>query len=203
MGSAGRAVWRGTAARKVVALTFDDGPQPGITEALVDLLAREKAPSTFFVLGRHAAAYPDLVKRMADCGMQVENHTYTHPNLTLLPPPRVERELLRTMAAVRAATGKATRYFRPPGGNIDEAVSRTAARLGMAPCMYTVGGDRLEKTSADDLVRYVLAKARPGSIILLHNGRLTTIQALPRIIEGLRRRGYGFVTVNGLVSGRG
>lgn len=197
------AVWRGAAHRRVVALTFDDGPRPGVTEPLLAVLEREGVPATFFVIGRHAASFPELTRRLASNGNQVENHSYSHPNLTTLPEAEVERELVRTSAAIEAATGRPARYFRPPGGNVNPAVSRIAARWGMTPAMWTVGADTYEQTTPNLLAEYVVRRAEPGSIILLHNGRMLTVQALPKILDGLRRRGFGFVTLDQLAPSNG
>ncbi|HSV73025.1 MAG TPA: polysaccharide deacetylase family protein [Chthonomonadales bacterium] len=194
------AVWRGPAHRRVVALTFDDGPRPGVTEALLAVLERERVPATFFVIGRHVAAHPDLTRRLGANGNQVENHSYTHRNLTAIPEAEAERELVRTSAAVEMATGRPARFFRPPGGNTSPAVSRIAARWGLTPAMWTVGADTYEQTTPDMLTEFVIGTVEAGSIVLLHNGRMLTVQALPRIIDGLRRRGFGFVTLDQLVA---
>ncbi len=194
--------WRGAANDNVVALTFDDGPKPGITEQLLAVLAREQVPGTFFVIGRHATEFPALTRKLAEAGMQIEDHTYTHSNLALLPSGSVERELLRTAASVEAATGKWPHYFRPPGGNLGPDTTKIAARWGLTACMWTVDGEALENGSPDRLIEYVLQHACPGAIILLHNGRMTTVEALPTIIDGLRKRGYSFVTVDQLAARR-
>jgi peptidoglycan/xylan/chitin deacetylase (PgdA/CDA1 family)/tetratricopeptide (TPR) repeat protein len=197
-GSAGPALWRGAPEDRVVALTFDDGPKPGVTEPLVNVLVKEGVPATFFVIGRHVTAYPDLARKIAEAGMEIEDHSYTHPNLSVLPPDAVERELVKTVVSVRAATGKDVRFFRPPGGNISPEVERAAAKWGLTLCMWTVDGEIMENGSPDRLIEYVVQKTPPGGIVLLHNGRMTTVEALPRIIEGLRRRGYSFVTIEQL-----
>jgi len=191
-------LYRGTPTENTIALTFDDGPKPGVTELLVNVLKQENVAGTFFVIGRHAAANPNLVKLIADGGFEIENHTYTHSNLTLLSSTSVERELLKTIAAVQAATGKRMKYFRPPGGNLSPEVTKIAALWGLTPCMWTVTADALEYGNGAQLVEFVLKHAQPGGIIILHNGRMTTVEALPRIIAGLRQRGYRFVTVEQL-----
>jgi len=195
-GLADLAVWRGSSERPWVALTFDDGPKPGITEQLLAVLTKERVPATFFVIGRDVTAHPDLAKKIVESGMQIENHSYTHPNLTLLSLPSIEAELLRTLASVRSATGKRVRYFRPPGGNVNEEVSRVAARLGLTPCMWTLNGEALENGSPERLIEYIVSRTTAGAIVLLHNGRMTTVEALPRIIEGLRKRGFEFATLD-------
>jgi peptidoglycan-N-acetylglucosamine deacetylase len=193
------AVWRGDPSQPVIALTFDDGPKPGITERLVDILSREGVPSTFFVIGRHVTAYPDLVRKISAAGIQIENHTYTHPNLTMLSSLSVEAELLKTVASVHSITGRTMRYFRPPGGNVNNDVYRAASKWGLTACMWTLDADALENGSPDKLVDFVVNKATPGAIVLLHNGRQTTLDALPRIIAGLRQRGFRFDTIDGLL----
>jgi peptidoglycan/xylan/chitin deacetylase (PgdA/CDA1 family) len=190
--------YRGAPTENVIALTFDDGPKPGVTELLVNVLRQEAIPATFFMIGRHVAEYPGLAKLVADAGFEIENHTYTHANLTLLSRQSVERELLKTIAAVQSATGRRMHYFRPPGGNLNSEVTKVAAEWGLTPCMWTVTADSLEYGNGDQLVDYVLKYARPGGIIILHNGRMTTVEALPRIIAGLRQRGYTFATVDQL-----
>lgn len=191
-------LYRGAPNENAIALTFDDGPKPGVTELLVNVLKQENIPATFFVIGRHAAAHPELVKLIADAGFEIENHTYTHANLTLLSRASIERELLKTIAAVQAATGKRMKYFRPPGGNLSPEVTQTAARWGLTPCMWTVTADSLEYGNGNQLVEFVLKHAQPGGIIILHNGRMTTVEALPRIVAGLRQRGFTFATVDQL-----
>jgi len=190
--------WRGEKGQKTVALTFDDGPKPGITEQLLAILEQERVPGTFFVIGRHVMAYPKLTDEIRKAGMEIECHTYTHPNLTRLPDIQVERELMETVAAVKLTTGENIRYFRPPGGDIDSNVRRIAADWGLTPCMWTVDGWDMEKTTATDLANWVISRVVPGTILLLHNGLQTTVDALPDIIRALKEKGYTFVTVKRL-----
>jgi len=195
-------IWRGDPEEKMVALTFDDGPKPGLTEILIGTLQQLRVPATFFVIGRHVTANPGTLKKVAEAGFQIENHSYTHPNLATLSTTAVERELLKTIDAVQTVSGKRMRYFRPPGGNINNDVIAIAAKWGLTPCMWTVDGESLENGSPDRLIDYVVNKASPGAIILLHNGRMTTIDGLPKIVEGLRRRGFGFLTIDQLMERR-
>ncbi len=192
-------IWRVKTESAVVAITFDDGPMPGITDKLLESLQSQGARATFFVIGRHAAARPELVRRLQEAGMQVENHSYSHPNVSRLARLDVEREMLRTNAAIRAATGGRPRYFRPPGGNLSPEVTAVAEAWGMVPCMWTVNGEKLERTDPAGLVRHIVDSSKPGSIILLHNGRQSTVDALPAILKGLRSRGFSMVTVDELV----
>ncbi len=192
-------VSRASAGHPAVALTFDDGPKPGATETLLEILRQEQAPATFFLIGRHTTAYPELAQKIAAAGMQIENHTYTHPNLTRLDPREMERELLRTVVSIRIAADRRTRFFRPPGDNWSRETARLAAQWGLTPCLWTINGYPYEQGSPETLVRYILERTTPGSIILLHHGRPTTLQALPQIIRGLRQRGLDMVTLDQLL----
>ena len=195
-GGAGEAIWGGLSTEKVVALTFDDGPKPGVTEPLLDVLRQERVPATFFVIGRHVMEYPELTKQIVEAGMEIANHSYTHRNLTRLSQTEVAREVMQTQAAVQSVTGRAPRFLRPPGGNWNPRVARTARSWGLTPCMWTVDVYGSEVIGAQQVADAVLAQVRPGSIILMHNGKVSTLQALPTIIRALRSRGYAFATVD-------
>jgi peptidoglycan-N-acetylglucosamine deacetylase len=195
-GGAGSAIWGGLNTEKVVALTFDDGPKPGVTEPLLDVLRQERVPATFFVIGRHVMEYPDLTRKIADSGMELANHSYTHRNLTRLSDADVSREVMKTQAAIQSVTGRAPRFLRPPGGDWNPRVAQTARSWGLTPCMWTVDVYGSEVIGAQQVADAVLAQVRPGSVILMHNGKMSTLQALPTIIRALRARGYAFATID-------
>jgi peptidoglycan/xylan/chitin deacetylase (PgdA/CDA1 family) len=194
----GDAIWGGVPTEKVVALTFDDGPAPGLTEPLLDILAENQATATFFVIGRHVMEYPDLTRKIVAANMEIANHSYTHRNLTKLSPEEVAQEVMRTQAAVQTVTGRTPRFLRPPGGNWNDEVARIVRRWGLTPCFWLVDVYNSEVISAQQVANAVLGQVRPGSIILMHNGKMSTLQALPTILRELRRRGYAFVTVETL-----
>lgn len=192
-------LWTGSGAGHQVALTFDDGPNPAKTPALLDALDRAGAPATFFVVGSRAEAAPDLLRRMARRGDDVENHSFTHPNMNLVVGSTAEAELLRTSVLIRALTGRHPRFFRPPGGNADPAVQRLARAYGLTLAYWTVDAIHAEDTgSAPELIRYVLAHVHPGSIVLLHNAPDVTTAAVPGLVAALRARGYVLVTLSRL-----
>lgn len=195
----GSPVWGGPTDQKIVALTFDDGPKPGVTEPLLEILKQERAIGTFFIIGRHVIEYPELSRKIADAGMELANHSYTHPNLTKITSGRVIQEILQTQAAVMLVTGKTSKYVRPPGGNWNSAVAQSLSPWGLTPCMWTVDAYGSEVLGAQQVANAVLTQVRPGSIILMHNGKVSTLQALPTIIRELRKQGYRFVTVDDLV----
>ncbi|MCS6775905.1 MAG: polysaccharide deacetylase family protein [Chloroherpetonaceae bacterium] len=190
------ALWGGLPTERVVALTFDDGPKPGLTETLLRVLRQEQVVATFFVIGRHVSDYPDLARQIVEAGHELANHSYTHSNLTRLSPEVIARELLQTQVAIQSATGRVPRFVRPPGGNWNPKVAQVARDWGLTPCMWTVDVYGSEVVGAQQVADAVLQQVRPGSIILMHNGKMSTLQALPTVIRELKRRGYGFVTVD-------
>jgi len=192
-------VWRGSPSSRCIALTFDDGPNAK-TAALIDALNAAHVRATFFVVGMRAEAVPDVIRRMVACGYEVENHSYTHPNIAQCPPSMVESEILRTNVIIRSLTGRYPRFFRPPGGNASETLARLADVYGLRLAFWTVDGLKAEDAaSVPGLVKFILGRAKPGAIVLMHNGPNVTTRAVPQIVAGLRARGYRLVTLQELV----
>jgi len=187
---------------RVIALTFDDGPDPLYTPQVLAVLARYDAPATFFVLGRHVDAHPDLVRRIVAAGHAVGSHSYSHAIFRWAGPAEIAAEVDRTDAALLRAAGIRTRLFRHPGGMQGLFLPfRTAAR-GWQVVVWSVDPRDYADSSASAIARRVLAEAHPGAIVLLHDGspdgdesRAQTVAALPMILEGLRDRGYRFVRI--------
>lgn len=202
MGQPKSAVFGGLPTERVIALTFDDGPKPGVTEPLLEMLTNAHVPATFFVIGRHVMEYPELTRRLSDAGMEIANHSYTHRNLTTLTSEQVAQEMLQTQAAVMNVTGKMPQFMRPPGGNWNAAVAQVVRQWGLTPCMWTVDVYGSEVLGAQQVANAVLREVRPGSIILMHNGKVSTLQALPTILRELKARGYTFATVEALARRR-
>ena len=184
---------------KTVALTFDDGPQAGYTDRILDILKRYNVKSSFFVVGSLAASESELIRRTVAEGHLVANHSQYHNNLTKLPPENVHIEWDMCQDTIRAITGSYPVYCRPPGGQYNAHVLELAAKRGLVSVFWTVNpGDYGAKDSAEDLARKVVRQIHPGAIVLLHIGVAPTVEALPAIIEGIRNRGYSFVTVDQL-----
>ena len=197
-------LWRGNAARKEIALTFDDGPNPLKTPALLDALEKAQAPATFFVVGSRAEQTPDILRRMAERGDEVENHSYSHPNMNLVIPSVAESEILRTCVLIRAMTGHQPHFFRPPGGNADESVQHLARTYGLSLAYWTVDALYAEDVgSSRGLVDYVTSHVHPGSIVLLHNGTDVTTASVPALVAALRAQGYKLVTLSEIAQGAG
>ncbi len=195
-------LWTGNASRKQVALTFDDGPNPAKTPALLDALQKAHAPATFFVVGSRAEQAPDLLRRMTERGDEVENHSYTHPNMNLVIPSVAEEEMLRANVLIQAMTGHQPRFFRPPGGNANASVQHLAQSYGLSLAYWTVDALHAEDVgSPSALIQYVMQHVRPGAIVLLHNGPDVTATAVPGLVAALRAHGYTLVTLSEIAKG--
>jgi peptidoglycan/xylan/chitin deacetylase (PgdA/CDA1 family) len=190
-----------------IALTFDActtsrEPTPYDPRITAELEAL-RVPATIFVGGGWAEREPEALAALArDPLFEIGNHTWSHPHLTRLAPARIREELLRTQRAIAAGTGRVPTLFRPPYGEYDAAVLRAAAEVGLTTVEYDLpSGDPGPGTSAGALVRWVLAAARPGSIVVMHINHpgFPTAEALPEIVAGLRARGFELVTVGELL----
>jgi cellulose synthase/poly-beta-1,6-N-acetylglucosamine synthase-like glycosyltransferase/peptidoglycan/xylan/chitin deacetylase (PgdA/CDA1 family)/spore germination protein YaaH len=199
---------------KLVALTFDDGPDPDWTPRVLDILRAKQAPATFFVIGENALAHPLLLNRIIDQGSEIGNHTFTHPNLAHASASETRIELNATQRLVEAYTGRSTRLFRAPyfgdaePTTADELVpALTAQQAGYTNVGLHVDPNDWQRPGVEAIVNTALSGVEKasaensGQIVLLHDGggdRSQTIAALPRIIDGLRAKGYTFVPVSRL-----
>ena len=188
----------------LVSITFDDGPNPRATARILDVLAREGVAATFFVLGRHADQWPDLVRRMSLEGHQLGNHGYWHRKLHRRSPAYVRDDLTRGTEAICQAAGLARlRHFRAPHGFRNPWVTPIARGLGQRTVGWSLGVWDSARPGAGEIARRAVEGVRSGSILLLHDGdgydpdgdRMQTAEALPLIIDGLRARGFRFTTL--------
>lgn len=187
----------------VVSITFDDGPNPRATPRILEILRRERVSATFFVLGRHVERWPELVRRMAEDGHQLGNHGYFHRKLHRRSPGYVRDDLTRGTEQIVQASGVRPRHFRAPHGFRSPWVTPIAASLGQRTVGWSLGVWDSARPGAGAIATRAVNGMRAGSILLLHDGdgydpdgdRSQTADALPRIIEGLRRRGFGFTTL--------
>jgi len=169
-----------------VALTFDDGPYPETTPALLAALGGTRA--TFFLWGEHAAAHPDLVRAIAATGHTIGNHTWTHPHLTTLPEPARDQEIRRTQDLLTRLTGIRPGLFRPPYGDTDASVARTLVAHELTEVLWSVDTRDWAGCSPDEIVT-AAEEAQPGGVVLMHEGRPATVEAVPRILAALTARG--------------
>lgn len=166
-----------------LALTFDDGPNPACTPRLLDVLAYHQVTATFFLVGRFAEQERTLVRRISDAGHLVGNHSWTHPNLSLISRRGVREELTRTKDILEQITGRAVGYFRPPFGARRPFVLRTARGLGMIPVLWNAmtsdWSEPFAERIAERLIAKIAANERLGraSNIVLHDGNHVALNA--------------------------
>ena len=180
---------------KMVALTFDDGPDSKTTPQALEILKRYNAKATFFMVGQNVAANPELAKRVLDEGHQLGIHTWSHPDLTKLPLNQSKKEILDTQEAIYKATGIRPMITRPPYGAISSTVQNA---VDQSFIMWSV--DSLDwKTRNTKAIMQEIVKTQPGSIILMHDIHQTSIDALPSVLDYLKNNGYTLVTVDELL----
>ena len=179
------------AVKGYVSLTFDDGPDCVLTPVLLDILASEKAKAAFFVTGQHVTRQPDLIARMARDGHQVGNHSWDHPNLKNLSLQDIETQLVRTNEAIMKAGAPKPTLFRPPFGSRNGDIDGIAKRLGTTVLLWDVQADDWlhPSPSAGMICSQTVSRAKPGSVVLLHDWSPDSVQAVPCIIKGLREKG--------------
>jgi peptidoglycan-N-acetylglucosamine deacetylase len=186
---------------RLVALTFDDGPYPVTTPLLLQTLRDLRVPATFFLIGRDAEQFPDLARAIAAGGHEIADHTLTHPDLDRLSDAAVTAELREGAASLeRIAPDPAERrLFRPPHGRYTVATIRAAQAAGYDTLLWNDDpGDW--RTVPPEVLRYhVLQRATAPEVVLLHSGRMATVQALPAIVGAYRAAGYRFVTAGALL----
>jgi peptidoglycan/xylan/chitin deacetylase (PgdA/CDA1 family) len=171
---------------KALYLTFDDGPHPIYTPQVLSILARHHALATFFVLGREVAAHPELVETTRTAGHHIGNHTWDHPMLTHLTDARIRQEI---------SSGVKSRCFRPPYRDTNAKVAAIAASYHFRQILWDVDTNDWKKPGAAAIERAILRGARPGAIILMHDGggnRSQTVAALDRALTKLAAQGYTF-----------
>jgi len=199
LGRDGRYFTRGSGKRLEVALTFDDGPHPGYTPQILDILHRYGVTATFFPVGLYAAAHPDLVARIVDAGHGLGNHTWSHPHLPDLSRDEVLRQVEATGDALAKAAGAAPGLVRPPYGARTPDVLRWLVEPGLTAVLWDVDANDWASPGAETIIANVTGGVTAGSIVLMHDAggnRSQTVEALPRILEILLERDYAFVPVN-------
>jgi peptidoglycan/xylan/chitin deacetylase (PgdA/CDA1 family) len=187
------AILRGPSDARGVVLTFDDGPDPEHTRAVLDALDAAKAKATFFVIGAKAEKHPEVVKEIVERGHAVGVHGFEHDRLfSLRGPRRVERDLQRAVKALEKITGEKPTLFRPPVGHTNPTIARIADRLELTMIGWSVRArDGLAGTSADDVVKRIKRGLADGAIVLLHDAaergdrKPAGVVALPRVLDAI------------------
>ena len=203
------AILRGPADGHRVALTFDDGPCPGYTEQILDILRQRSVKATFFVCGQNVERSPELLRRIQAEGHTIGNHTYTHPFPFFRTRAFFAREIDRTQEVIEKVTGKRPRFFRPPFGARWLGLQAVLEARGLTLVNWSDTGYDW-KLGREGIVQETLKTLGAGSIILLHDGqrayppkrvdRLPTVRALPAILEGASKAGFSFVSLEELLA---
>ena len=187
--------------RKVIALTFDDGPWPGSTKRILKILADNHIRATFFMIGSVLSDYPRLGRAVRDAGMAIGNHSWDHP----IRPQDPVGEITDTDAEIHKILGITPTLFRPPYGALDNGLATQAKQERDAVILWSADPRDWSRPGANAIASVILRQASSGGICLMHDGggdRSETVAALPRIIATLRQRGYEFVTVPELLAMR-
>ncbi|MGQ4511186.1 polysaccharide deacetylase family protein [Streptomyces sp. DW26H14] len=177
-----------------VVLTFDDGPEPTYTPQVLDILGAHGVQAMFFVCGEMVSYFPDLVRRAADEGHLIGNHTWTHPELPKQSKAKIKDEMGRTSEIIEKTTGTPPAWFRAPYGSWDAYTFQLGSALGMEPLAWYVDTLDWSEPGTDKIVRAVLGGLGPGRVILSHDGggvRKQTVAALRQYLPQLAGRGYG------------
>ncbi len=191
--------------RKVVALTFDDGPHEKYTKQILEILRLNDIKGTFFFVGKNVKQYPEVVKAVYLEGSVVGNHTYSHHQLNRLAGEGMEQEMTKTGELINKTIGVYPALFRPPYGACSAGSVRVARNLHLKTIMWSAMVDdyHVDRTTSVKIASQILNLVHPGAIIGLHDGggkREKTVEALQIIIKVLKSEGYEFVTVPELLN---
>lgn len=183
----------------IVALTFDDGPHRYYSEKLVEILGKEKVRATFFVVGKMVKKYPDLVKAEFLAGHEIGNHTYSDLRITMMSKEKAIEEIEKTQDLIVKVTGKPTSLLRPPGGHYNGTVVDIAMKYNYEIVLWTINSNDIVSPPAWKIYDRVTSVVHDEDIVVFHDGIESTLEALPSIIEYLKRKGFKFVTVSELL----
>ena len=179
-----------------IAITFDDGPSPVSTPALLDGLKKRNVKATFFLIGENAKKYTELVKREWDEGHLIGNHTYHHVEITRIPDEEAINEIELTNQIIQEIVGEKPQYMRPPFGAWQRELEE---EMSVMPVLWTIDPLDWTTTNVDEIVNKVVTEAGEGDIILLHDCYKSSVDAALRIIDLLKAKGFEFVTVDELL----
>ncbi|MDF2934731.1 MAG: polysaccharide deacetylase [Paenibacillaceae bacterium] len=190
------AIFLGNTEEKELYLTFDNGYENGFTPGILDVLKEKQVPAAFFVTGHYIKDQPELIKRMAAEGHTVGNHSWSHPDMSTLGAARIAEELEKVRSGVEALTGEKTmKYLRPPRGIFSERVLSECAAQGYTSVFWSIAYRDWEpdkQKGADYAYNRVMEQLHPGAVLLLHSVSRDNAQALGRILDEAKTRGYTF-----------
>lgn len=183
---------------RIIALTFNGGPVPGITERLLEALAAHGSQATFFLSGDKVAATPDLARRILAEGHELGHHSHSHRKLTTLPDAEVDAELDRAAAVFRDVLGAQASWFRPPFGELRQDQARRVRERGMQVALWSVDAEDWRAQPGADVTRRILEHVHPGAIVACHEAE-PCAESLGETLTSLRDAGYRSLTLSELV----
>jgi peptidoglycan/xylan/chitin deacetylase (PgdA/CDA1 family) len=182
-------------------MTFDDGPRPGTTTQLLDILKERNIKATFFMIGPNVVAHPEIAQRVLTEGHEIGNHSWTHPQLSKLSDKRVTEEITKTQEAIKNACGFTPTLMRPPYGAITKRQREWIERqFGLSVILWSVDTNDWRRPGSSVISQRIIQGAQPGAIILQHDIHQQTVDAMPAALDGLLAKGYKFVTVSELIA---
>ncbi|MDD4899567.1 MAG: polysaccharide deacetylase family protein [Candidatus Omnitrophica bacterium] len=206
-------IYRVPESKKLVAITFDDGPSPVWTPQILDALKKANIKATFFMIGEHVLKYPEIARRVAAEGHEIGNHTFDHHVLIYYKMDELEKEVNEGEAVIKQVTGVTTNYFRPPKAWLTNSEKKKLKEMGYQVILWSLNSKDWVTFDDKYMIRYLVHHIHPGDIILFHDAggvfsteggdRHETVLTITRLAEKLRDRGYEFVTISELLKQQG
>lgn len=184
----------------MVALTFDDGPNPDYTKRIIEILEENYSRATFFVVGTNAELYSETLQMISESGSEIGNHSYNHKNLTEINEEEVEKEIDKVNRAVKKATGEKASVIRPPYGAFDDTL---LTRLDEPAILWDMDTEDWNNRNAQTIADKILSEVKDGDIILMHDIYDSTAEAVAIVVPKLKELGYQIVTVSELAHYKG
>lgn len=191
-------IYQGDAGSKKIALTVNVVWGEEFIPKMLDILKKNAVPVTFNIGGEWAGQFPELTKKMALAGHEIGNHGYSHPHPTYLDKSANKEQILKTEQIIFRITGLKTSLFAPPYGEFNETVLEAAGENGYKTILWSIDTIDWQRPAPDEIVRRVMTKAHNGAIVLMHP-TAPTIEALPTLVEELKKEGYKFVRVSDIL----
>jgi len=205
-------VYRVDTPAKIVAFTFDDGPSPEWTPRILDALKATHSKATFFLLGKHVRAYPQIARDILAHGCEIGNHTFNHQVIMNLPAGKIIKEIKDTEKAIKEATGITPVLFRPPKGWVTDKDKKFINSLGYETILWTINSKDWVDFDDKYIVKFILGRVRPGDIILFHDSggvfaseggnREETVKTVRLLADKLKAEGYSITSVGELLASR-
>jgi len=205
-------IYRVKTDKKRVVLTFDDGPSPVWTPKILKELKKADIKASFFMIGHHVNEYPDIARKVADEGHEIGNHGYAHSVMMYYTPAEIEEELKYTEHVIFEATGKRTKYFRPPKAWLRKSIKNKIKSMGYDIILWSLNSKDWVSFNHKDIVNYLSRRIKNGDIILFHDSgnvfsreggaRRQTAKSITLLAKTLRKKGFEFVTIEELINGK-